>query len=216
MKNVILPVIFLFLFITGCKPPVPKDLIQPEEMGKILYDIHLVDSYLNTIPNVDSSKIIAASYYKGIYKKFNVDSALYNRSMNFYADNPEIFSEIYKGLTSQLSKQKSDIVKADSLESVKLKKLAAVKAKKDSLKLLDSIKKFPASRRQILLKRADSIKKRDSLRNEFPSQIDPAQRRRFDKKTNSVKQLKVAFLEVRERKIKNHYVANLTGLKNYK
>ena len=213
MKNVILPVIFLFLFIIGCKPPVPKDLIQPEQMGKILYDIHLVDSYLNTIPNVDSSKVIAASYYKGIYKKFNVDSALYNKSMNFYADNPEIFSEIYKGLTAQLSKQKSDIVKADSLEGVKIKKLAVAKAKKDSLKLLDSIKKFPSSKRQILLKRADSIKKADSLKNEFPTKIDPAQRRRFDKKTNSVKQLEVAFLSEQERKIKNQYVANLSGLK---
>jgi hypothetical protein len=163
MKYRILPVIIL-LFIAGCKNGVPKNYIQPDEMSKILFDIHMVDSYLNTIPYPDSSKKVGASYYKGIYKKFDIDSALYTRSMNYYADHPDELSEIYKTVTSELTKQKTSIVKADSLVTVKLKKAAALKLKKDSLKTLDSMKRFPAFKKKILLKKAAALKRIDSIR----------------------------------------------------
>jgi hypothetical protein len=158
MKYLLVPILLLCFFISGCKPGVPKNLIQPEEMGKILFDVHVVDSYLNTISDADSSRRIAASYYKGIYKKFDVDSVKYVKSMSYYAEHPDDLSKIYEGVTKDLTAQKNAVVKADSIQSVKLKKAAALKIKKDSLKLADSIKKFPAFRKKILLKKADSIK----------------------------------------------------------
>jgi hypothetical protein len=163
MKYRLLPVIIV-LFIAGCKNGVPENFIQPEKMGKILFDIHMVDSYLNTIPYPDSSKKIGASYYKGIYKKFEVDSSLFTRSMNYYAEHPDKLSDIYKTVTSDLTKQKASIVKADSLLNIKIKKASALKLKKDSLKLLDSMKRFPAFKKNILLKKAAALKRVDSIR----------------------------------------------------
>ncbi|WP_432711965.1 DUF4296 domain-containing protein [Pedobacter sp.] len=136
MKNIFL-YCFLFLVIAGCKDPIPKDVIQPDKMGKILYDIHIVDAYINTMPNPDSSKKVAAAYYKGIYKKFGIDSVAYHKSMDFYYNNPEVMAKMYESIQGSLSKTKTKIEKA---QQVKLELANKKQAKKDSLKA-DSVKK---------------------------------------------------------------------------
>jgi len=142
---------FIFVVCYGCKPPVPEDIIQPEKMGKILYDIHVVDSYINTMGNQDSAKKVASAYYKGVYKKFAIDSVAYHKSMDFYYKNPEIMSDMYKQLEAQLKKTKTRKEKAEELANKK-------RIKQDSLRV-DSVIK-------VAVKKADSIKavkKADSL-----------------------------------------------------
>lgn len=90
-----LPIIILFILLQGCKPGIPKEIIQPTEMEKVLFDIHVVDGYLVTFTNQDTLKIIASSYYKGIYKKFGIDSALFKKSMDYYYSHPIILNQIY-------------------------------------------------------------------------------------------------------------------------
>lgn len=90
-----LPIIIFFILLQGCKQGIPKEIIQPNKMEKVLFDIHIVDGYISTITNQDTTKIIASSYYNGIYKKFGIDSALYNKSMDYYFSHPVILNEIY-------------------------------------------------------------------------------------------------------------------------
>lgn len=138
MKQLIFLVI-TFLFITGCKPGVPKELIQPEEMAKVLREIHIVDAFVGTVSNPDSVKIIAASYYKGIYKKYDIDSALYNKSLQYYYNNPKVMDEVYTQVTSVLTADKNKIVKADSIRgAIEVNKLK-LKLFRDSVKLADSV-----------------------------------------------------------------------------
>ncbi len=153
----------LFLMVSACKPGVPRELIQPDKMGKVLYDIHLADAYAGNIPNVDSAKKVAAAYYKGIYNKFEIDSALYNKSMDYYAGNPEAFSKIYEYVTKELTAEKSKLVKADSIINAKLVKKARLRFKADSTKRADSIAKTPAFKKEMLKKKADSVKRADSI-----------------------------------------------------
>ncbi len=116
-----LPIIIFFIIINGCKPGIPKEIIQPDKMSKVLFDIHVVDGYLGTITNIDTAKIIAASYYKGIYKKFGVDSALYNKSMDYYYEHPALLNEIYtkveKTFVSENSKLEKSIVSDDMINN---------------------------------------------------------------------------------------------------
>ncbi len=79
----------------GCRPGIPKEIIQPDQMSKVLFDIHVVDGYITTISNRDSAKIVASSFYKGIYKKFSIDSALYAKSMDYYYNHPDVMEKIY-------------------------------------------------------------------------------------------------------------------------
>jgi hypothetical protein len=150
---------FLFVVINGCRPPVPEDIIQPDKMSKILYDIHIVDSYLNNVSKQDSAKKVASAYYNGVYKKFDIDSVTYTKSLDFYYKNPEIMSKMYEDIHKSLQKTKEKTEKRIEAEA----KIAEEKKRKlDSLRT-DSIKKAdllkPRVRDSIAKHKKDSVLK---------------------------------------------------------
>ncbi|MDY0904618.1 DUF4296 domain-containing protein [Pedobacter sp. CFBP9032] len=134
----------------GCKSKTPDGIIDITRMEGILFDIHVVDGYISTIYVPDSARKVASAYYKGIYKKFDTDSAEYTRSLNYYYQNPEKLQEMYKVISTRLDKQKANIKVADSL-------LQKKRFKTDSLKI---IKKFKADSLSIRKKmKTDSLSK---------------------------------------------------------
>ncbi|WP_183883403.1 DUF4296 domain-containing protein [Pedobacter cryoconitis] len=172
MKN-FLCICLLLISIGGCKPGIPSNIIQPDKMEEVLYDVHIADGYIATIPDPDSAKNTSAAYYKGIYKRFEIDSALYSRSMNYYYDHPDVFNVMYEKITAKLKKTKE---KEDKLNAKRLKKIEAIrKAKKDSLDKADpqrvvreaAAKKDSLAKAEALVKKtkADAVKKikKDSL-----------------------------------------------------
>ncbi|WP_285057567.1 DUF4296 domain-containing protein [Pedobacter ginsengisoli] len=171
MKNFIY-IAFSFLLMIGCKPGIPKDLIQPDKMALVLHDIHVFDGYINVITHSDTAKMVAASYYKGIYKKFGIDSALYARSLAYYSKNPKVMTEIYDQVVSRLDKEKKAFVRADSLANVKILKTQKAKMKADSLKLKnDSIKKSDSLK--FAREQKKFLRQMDSLKN---ARLSPAER----------------------------------------
>ncbi|MCZ4223111.1 DUF4296 domain-containing protein [Pedobacter rhodius] len=104
----------------------PQNIIPPDKMQNILYDIHVADGYISSISILDSSKKVAASYYKGIYKKFGIDSAKYAQSMTYYYKHPKDLDEMYKVIAKRLAKQQKAMEKADSIAKSK-KVVPAVK-----------------------------------------------------------------------------------------
>jgi hypothetical protein len=149
---------------TGCKPGIPEDLIQPDKMALVLHDIHVFDGYINAITHSDSAKKVAAGYYNGIYKKFGIDSALYARSLNYYNSNPRVMTEIYTDVVSRLEKEKKAFVRADSLATAKILKTQKARMKADSLKLKnDSIKKSDSLK--LVKERKKFLRQMDSLKN---------------------------------------------------
>ncbi|HMI01468.1 MAG TPA: DUF4296 domain-containing protein [Pedobacter sp.] len=163
MKNFIY-IVISFLLMTGCKPGIPKDLIQPDEMALILHDIHVFDGYINAVANMDTARVVAAGYYKGIYKKFGIDSALYSRSFAYYNKHPKAMTEIYTKVVSRLDKEKKAFVRADSLATAKILNTQKARMKADSLKLKnDSIKRSDslkiAKEKKKFLRQMDSLKK---------------------------------------------------------
>lgn len=99
--------IFYLIIITvcfyACKPGIPKDIIQPDKMQQVLVDIHLVDGYISTLPGIDTAKKVGSSYYKGIYDKFEIDSALYNSSLDYYYKHPDIMKKMYDSISVKLA-----------------------------------------------------------------------------------------------------------------
>ena len=149
----------VLVLLAGCKSKIPADIIQPEKMQAILYDIHIVDGYFSAMPgNQDSVKRIAASFYRGVYNKFEIDSVLYSKSMTFYYDHPEILTGIYDKVTSVLKKSKDSL---DKLEAKRLAKMSAAqkKAKKiaDDKREADNTKKLKDSLDKIARENARKI-----------------------------------------------------------
>jgi len=156
-------VAFLLLVLAGCRSKTPGDIIQPEKMAAILYDIHVTDGYIGTIPNQDSAKKVSAAYYKGIYAKFGIDSVKYTKSMSYYFANPDVLSGIYVKVTDALKKSKDSIEKINE----KVAKLEAAKRAKAVKKTKDSLDKIKAKLSPLEIKKlkADNLKKKaDSLR----------------------------------------------------
>ncbi len=112
MKRFFVIAMVLLLFY-ACKPGIPKDIIQPSEMEKVLFDIHLVEGYVSNLPTPDTSKKVSAAYYKGVYKKFGIDSALYNKSLNYYYTNPVLMKKMYDNITAKLADTKEKQAKQD-------------------------------------------------------------------------------------------------------
>jgi len=118
MKRFFVILILCALFYT-CKPGIPKDIIQPDKMEKVLHDIHIVDGYSTSFANPDSSKKVISSLYKGIYKKFGIDSALYNQSLDYYYKHPDVMKKMYDNISLNLNKEKEDFSKSIALENIK-------------------------------------------------------------------------------------------------
>jgi Domain of unknown function (DUF4296) len=153
----------------GCKPGVPDDIIKPDKMEKILYDMHIVDGYLSSIYVVDSAKKVAAAYYKGIYKKFGTDSAEYNKSLLWYNTNPKELEAMYKNIQKSLTRQKKAVEIADKMIQKKKFKADSLvitkKFKADSLAIRKKMKPDSLSKVKAVAAIAKKKKQADSLIN---------------------------------------------------
>ncbi|WP_231459310.1 DUF4296 domain-containing protein [Pedobacter sp. Leaf132] len=107
-------------FLLACKEKRPENITPPEKLQRILYDIHVVDGYISTIANSDSSKKVASAYYKGIFKRYGTDSAKHAQSMAYYYAHPTELAEVYKVISNKLERQKKVMEKADSTRKAKL------------------------------------------------------------------------------------------------
>lgn len=110
----------------ACKPGIPKDIEQPEELEKILYDIHVVDAYVSTIPQQDSAKKVSAPFYKGVFKKYGTDSAKHAKSMAYYYKNPDVLAKMYDRISERLTKEREAENKLQQKKALKPTKLEEV------------------------------------------------------------------------------------------
>jgi len=110
--------IFCLVLVLGCKPGIPKDIVQPAEMEKILLDIHVIDGYVSSIPNADSAKKVSAPIYKGIFKKYGIDSAMHAKSMAYYYSRPDLLSKMYDRISTRLNKAREDLIKKHEKQTV--------------------------------------------------------------------------------------------------
>ena len=118
MKRFFVILILCALFY-ACKPGIPKGIIQPNKMEKVLHDIHVVDGYSTSFANIDSSKKVISSLYKGIYKKFGIDSALYNQSLDYYYKHPDVMKKMYDNISANLNKEKEAFSRVIAVENSK-------------------------------------------------------------------------------------------------
>jgi len=115
-----LPLFVLMIYLVSCQSnKIPDTIIQPVKMEKVLYDIHMVDGYINTMSKPDSAKQVSAAFYKGVYKKHGIDSALYEQSMNYYYKHPQVLNDMYEHIKKKLEATKTYLNKPPVKKAVK-------------------------------------------------------------------------------------------------
>lgn len=121
IKLFFLSIVILSSFI-GCKTSIPDGVIPPNKMILILEDLHLTDALIAKEQLKKKIKTDSLQgYYNYIYKKHKFNKEQFEHTLMFYAQNPEILQEAYKGVLAGLEKRDSIAkshrqVKVDTIE----------------------------------------------------------------------------------------------------
>jgi hypothetical protein len=101
-----LPVIFLFMLsflMESCKPGVPREYIQPDDMEDILFDYSLADGITKSQDSKDTIQLRVLRI--AILKKYKVTEAEMDSSMIYYLRHTEQMQKIYENLADRLSRE---------------------------------------------------------------------------------------------------------------
>ena len=100
----VIAALFVAMAFVGCKPGVPHQYIQPDELEEILYDYHLADGMLASRPAGDKADQTVA-YHAAVLKKHHVTQAEFDSSMVYYMRNAEVLHGIYEKLGERMQKE---------------------------------------------------------------------------------------------------------------
>ena len=124
---------FFLIIIPACKPGIPKNVLPPDKMQPILWDMLQADElreYYGAAADSSFSRILKhAQYYQVIFKIHNTTEQAFKTSMHFYMGHPKLFKPILDSLQSF-----SDRTTATNIDS---------SYNKYKRRLPDSLKKLP-------------------------------------------------------------------------
>lgn len=83
----------------------PARLISQDQMINILTDIHIAEAKVNhlNLRSYDSIQVVYRDYEMDIFRKYQVDTARYRESYQFYLEHPAYMDEIYAAVVDSLS-----------------------------------------------------------------------------------------------------------------
>ncbi len=99
-----LPLFLVLLMVIGCKPTVPSQYIQPDDMEAILYDYHLAKA-LSQLELGDASGKEYSIYIHSILKKHQVTEAEFDSSLVYYYGHIDRLKSIYEHVNERLEEE---------------------------------------------------------------------------------------------------------------
>lgn len=93
------------LLLAGCKPTVPGDVIQPDEMADILYDYHLAEAMARRIPSGEQRDFKQSAYFVDVLKKHDVTKAELDSSLVYYYSNVDRLVKIYSQVGERIEEE---------------------------------------------------------------------------------------------------------------
>ncbi|QNL20814.1 DUF4296 domain-containing protein [Hyphobacterium sp. CCMP332] len=104
MKSALLAIGIIFFLSCNEGQTNKEGIIEKSKMTNILVDIHIAEAKVNQAKLPMDS---ALSYYKylesNIYEKYEIDSAQFNSSMHYYAENIKELDKIYETVLDSLN-----------------------------------------------------------------------------------------------------------------
>ncbi|CAN5435719.1 hypothetical protein BH11BAC1_BH11BAC1_03140 [soil metagenome] len=102
----------LSVFIFSCsksKPEIPKGILTQNEMIPVLVDIHIAQAATGLFNSGDTSKYTMNDYIPYILSIHHIEKAVYDSSVDFYTQHPEIMQEMYDDVIDELSKKQGEV-----------------------------------------------------------------------------------------------------------
>jgi len=105
------------LWISGCsRNKIPSDIIQPHEMGNILFEISMAENFVNSYLAKDSSRNRASDIrqeYQKIFALHHITEEQFRKSYDFYRSNIDIFKTMMDSLNARAQRQRTDLFQPD-------------------------------------------------------------------------------------------------------
>lgn len=93
--------VVMALLLVSCKPQVPSEYLQPDEMEDILYDYHLASGMI--AEDDDSSAVKKALFEASVLRKHGVTQQAFDASLGYYSRHSDKFHDIYANLLKRLN-----------------------------------------------------------------------------------------------------------------
>lgn len=85
--------LMILMMAVGCKPKVPSEYVQPDELEDMLYEYHVAEAMArNGGTDADYKQ---TEYFLAVLEKHNVTEAVFDSSLVFYYSHAERLKEIY-------------------------------------------------------------------------------------------------------------------------
>jgi len=97
----------VLLVIVSCKQGVPGDIIRPQKMKQLQWDLMRADELVEFYKAKDSNynaEEKRREYYSQIFKSRQTDAASFNKSLNYYTLHPELLNRVIDSMQVTASK----------------------------------------------------------------------------------------------------------------
>lgn len=116
MQRVIVIFFSLFFLVTACAKRKPSGILSESKMEEMMYEAHIVDAYLHTLP-IDSSKKVMRVLYNNLFKKFDLDSTGFIANLDYYLGNPILLEKVYDNISKDLQAKDKEYRTIDSINA---------------------------------------------------------------------------------------------------
>ncbi len=146
MRWISYPILCVLIMAMGCNKEkrIPRNVLQPEEMKQVMWDVFLAEAWANQIVARDSTVVLSDQLKELTQNVFQVNKTSekeFFESYKWYINHPEVFNV----LLDSLQKVKSDDVNRPEITPVPLEEdeNGNAKMKRSLLITRDDLKAFP-------------------------------------------------------------------------
>ena len=94
------------LALAACKPQIPSEYIQPDELEDILYDYHIADAMGSVFTQYDDTLKMNV-YRRSVLAKYGYTEAQFDSTMVYYVRHAELIHKIYESLSHRIDNEAS-------------------------------------------------------------------------------------------------------------
>lgn len=97
--------LLLLMLVIACKPTVPSQYIQPDDMEDLLFDYHLASAMAKTGHTSEQTDFNRVKYFNAVLKKHGVTEAEFDSSLVYYYSHVDRFKEIYAEVNKRMMQE---------------------------------------------------------------------------------------------------------------
>ncbi|MCW3079406.1 DUF4296 domain-containing protein [Segetibacter sp.] len=100
---------FLIIFFGCTSSPVPKEILRPEKMQKIVYDLIRIDEFVNSFVVKDSTvdvKKKRSTLYEQVFKVNKTSRKEFYSSYKYYQQHPDLQKGLFDSLYAEVDRKK--------------------------------------------------------------------------------------------------------------